>query len=241
MRSPTDRRRASTAGKAASAARLIASKSTGWRRGTGRRPLEARRTAFAFVLPRAIERGLFFGSRPVAACQRRGVLFCCHCAPSSRRASTASGVMIRRPRTFTDFSFREPINLYVVARDHPPLCDASRTDSPRRFSSFDDMDRIPGTPRPIPARPMQSLQVSGRSSLVIVVISLFEMTTPWRGALRSRPYRRYPCGRAAFSFILRNSAFTAFEVNGFAVPNASSPTAFAKRTSGPSGEKPASA
>jgi hypothetical protein len=149
--------------------------------------------------------------------------------------------MIRRPRTFSDFSFREPINLYVVARDHPPLCDASRTDGPRRFSSFDDMDRIPGTPRPIPARPMQSLQVSGRSSLVIVVISLFEMTVPWRGSLRSRPYRRYPCGRAAFSFILRNSAFTAFEVNGFAVPNASSPTAFAKRTSGPSGEKPASA
>jgi hypothetical protein len=39
------------------------------------RPLEARRTAFAFVSPRAIERGLFFGSRPVAACHRRGVLF----------------------------------------------------------------------------------------------------------------------------------------------------------------------
>ena len=42
---------------------------------------------------------------------------------------------MRRPRTFADFNFPRLISRYVVALDHPPLRDASRTERPRRFSS----------------------------------------------------------------------------------------------------------
>jgi len=43
---------------------------------------------------------------------------------------------MRRPRTFADFNFPRLINRYVVALDHPPLRDASRTERPRRSSAF---------------------------------------------------------------------------------------------------------
>ena len=81
----------------------------------------------------AVRRCCHHGRAGPAFCiDGRRRVFVRHFAPSWRRASIASGVMMRRPRTLTECNFPVEISRWVVARDHPPRCEASLTERPRR-------------------------------------------------------------------------------------------------------------